>query len=156
MRLLVSLALAAITTSMGVASAQQPANPSACGAKTYCTDMAACSEAYYYFSICGLDDLDRDGDGVPCETLCGKTVSAMKTRIDAKPFIPAAPVNAIAGDGKAVSSFAPVDEAAFTCGKRTCGQMDTCEEATFHLEQCGVKSLDRDHDGTPCETLCGN
>ncbi|AKO45701.1 excalibur calcium-binding domain-containing protein [[Haemophilus] ducreyi] len=43
----------------------------------------------------------------------------------------------------------------FTCSKRTCGQMDSCEEARFHLTQCGVKSLDRDNDGIPCESICG-
>lgn len=43
----------------------------------------------------------------------------------------------------------------FTCSKRTCSQMDSCEEARFHLTQCGVSSLDRDKDGIPCESLCG-
>lgn len=43
----------------------------------------------------------------------------------------------------------------FTCGKRTCSQMNSCEEARFHLTQCGVKSLDRDNDGIPCESICG-
>lgn len=45
--------------------------------------------------------------------------------------------------------------AAFTCGSvRTCSQMGSCEEATFHLRQCGLSRLDRDGDGTPCESLC--
>lgn len=44
---------------------------------------------------------------------------------------------------------------AFQCGKRTCSQMNSCEEARFHLTQCGVKSLDRDNDGIPCESICG-
>ncbi|MDE3948291.1 excalibur calcium-binding domain-containing protein, partial [Glaesserella parasuis] len=35
----------------------------------------------------------------------------------------------------------------FTCSKRTCSQMNSCEEARFHLTQCGVSSLDRDKDG---------
>ncbi|MDE4026137.1 excalibur calcium-binding domain-containing protein [Glaesserella parasuis] len=43
----------------------------------------------------------------------------------------------------------------FTCSKRTCSQMDSCEEARFHLTQCGVSSLDREKDGMPCESLCG-
>ncbi|QIW15836.1 nuclease [Pasteurellaceae bacterium RH1A] len=43
----------------------------------------------------------------------------------------------------------------FECGKRTCSQMNSCEEARFHLTQCGVKSLDRDKDGIPCESICG-
>lgn len=44
----------------------------------------------------------------------------------------------------------------FQCeGKRTCKQMNSCEEARFYLTQCGVKSLDRDKDGIPCESICG-
>lgn len=44
----------------------------------------------------------------------------------------------------------------FVCGtKRTCKQMRSCEEATFHLKQCGVLSLDGDKDGIPCNKLCG-
>lgn len=39
-------------------------------------------------------------------------------------------------------------------GKRTCGQMTSCQEAYFYLNSCGVGSLDRDKDGIPCETLC--
>lgn len=40
------------------------------------------------------------------------------------------------------------------CGKRLCRQMTSCAEAKFHLEQCGVSSLDGDGDGVPCESLC--
>jgi len=44
-----------------------------------------------------------------------------------------------------------------SCGrKRQCGEMRDCAEARFYLNQCGVKSLDRDDDGIPCETICGN
>lgn len=39
-------------------------------------------------------------------------------------------------------------------GKKTCGQMTSCEEAYFYLNNCGVGSLDRDKDGIPCETIC--
>jgi hypothetical protein len=43
----------------------------------------------------------------------------------------------------------------FTCaGKRTCGQMASCEEAKFYLEHCGRARLDGDKDGIPCESLC--
>ncbi len=55
--------------------------------------------------------------------------------------------------GKTAS--APAAKPAATCGaKRTCGEMSSCEEATFYLRQCGVKSLDRDGDGIPCASLC--
>lgn len=45
----------------------------------------------------------------------------------------------------------------FTCsGKRYCKQMESCEEAYFYLNHCGLKRLDRDKDGIPCESICGH
>lgn len=42
-----------------------------------------------------------------------------------------------------------------SCGaKRHCSEMTSCAEARFYLRQCGVRSLDGDHDGIPCESLC--
>lgn len=55
-------------------SAIKPDTPRAgaeCTGKRYCSQMASCEEAEYYFSQCGLRRLDRDGNGVPCENLCG-------------------------------------------------------------------------------------
>jgi len=50
-----------------------------------------------------------------------------------------------------------LDRTAFTCGnKRNCGQMSSCKEAYFYLKTCGLKRLDRDKDGIPCESICGN
>jgi micrococcal nuclease len=44
----------------------------------------------------------------------------------------------------------------YTCGsKRHCAQMNSCDEARYYLTRCGVKSLDHDGDGVPCEKLCG-
>ena len=41
------------------------------------------------------------------------------------------------------------------CGsKRTCGEMSSCSEARYYLNQCKVTSLDSDKDGIPCESLC--
>lgn len=41
------------------------------------------------------------------------------------------------------------------CGrKRHCLQMNSCDEAHFYLTRCGVKTLDRNKDGVPCENLC--
>lgn len=37
--------------------------------------------------------------------------------------------------------------------KRTRREMTNCEEARFHLPQCGIKSLGGDKDGKPCEGL---
>lgn len=46
---------------------------------------------------------------------------------------------------------------AFTCqGKRTCGEMTSCEEARFYLENCRGVEIDGDGDGIPCESQwCG-
>ena len=42
-----------------------------------------------------------------------------------------------------------------TCGKkRYCAEMSSCDEAVFYLTRCGVKSLDRNNNGVPCESLC--
>jgi deoxyribonuclease I len=35
-----------------------------------------------------------------------------------------------------------------------CKQMKSCDEAKFYLNSCGLKALDRDGDGVPCEALC--
>jgi len=35
--------------------------------------------------------------------------------------------------------------------KKICSQMRSCEEAKFYLHNCGLKKLDRDKDGIPCE-----
>lgn len=41
------------------------------------------------------------------------------------------------------------------CGnKKYCSEMDSCDEAKFYLTRCGLKSLDSNGDGTPCESLC--
>ncbi|MBI3223060.1 MAG: thermonuclease family protein [Nitrosomonadales bacterium] len=41
------------------------------------------------------------------------------------------------------------------CGKkRRCAQMSSCDEAHFYLTRCGVKTLDGNHDGVPCASLC--
>jgi hypothetical protein len=42
------------------------------------------------------------------------------------------------------------------CGtKRYCGEMGSCAEASYHFRTCGLRRLDGDRDGIPCETLCG-
>jgi hypothetical protein len=42
-----------------------------CGYKTTCRQMDSCAEAQHYLNQCGVSRLDRDGDGVPCESICG-------------------------------------------------------------------------------------
>lgn len=41
-----------------------------CGSKRYCREMTSCAEAKHYLNVCGVSRLDRDGDGVPCESIC--------------------------------------------------------------------------------------
>ncbi|WP_298642518.1 excalibur calcium-binding domain-containing protein [uncultured Cardiobacterium sp.] len=41
-----------------------------CGNRKTCRQIASCEEAYYLLHHCGLSRLDRDGDGIPCESLC--------------------------------------------------------------------------------------
>ena len=41
-----------------------------CGAKSRCGDMDSCAEAQFYLTNCGMGRLDRDHDGVPCESIC--------------------------------------------------------------------------------------
>ena len=41
------------------------------------------------------------------------------------------------------------------CGaKRYCKEMDSCEEANFYLNKCGLTALDGNDDGVPCNSLC--
>jgi endonuclease YncB( thermonuclease family) len=56
---------------------------------------------------------------------------------------------------KSQGPTAPAPPGDPACGKkRYCSQMKSCEEATFYLRQCRIKTLDQDGDGTPCENLC--
>lgn len=44
-----------------------------CAGKRVCRQMTSCAEANYYLRQCGLESLDGNGDGQPCELLCGTT-----------------------------------------------------------------------------------
>lgn len=41
-----------------------------CGSKRTCGEMSSCAEARHYLNDCGVSKLDRDHDGIPCESLC--------------------------------------------------------------------------------------
>jgi hypothetical protein len=43
-----------------------------CGTKRTCSQMSSCAEAYFFLNKCGLTRLDRDKDGVPCESICNR------------------------------------------------------------------------------------
>lgn len=43
-----------------------------CEPRKTCGEMISCEEAYFHLDACGRQSLDRDrdGDGVPCESIC--------------------------------------------------------------------------------------
>lgn len=41
-----------------------------CGSKRTCGQMSNCAEAKHYLNACGVSRLDRDHDGIPCESIC--------------------------------------------------------------------------------------
>jgi hypothetical protein len=43
---------------------------SGCGDKRTCGEMTDCAEARHYLDDCDIKRLDRNGDGIPCESLC--------------------------------------------------------------------------------------
>lgn len=55
------------------------------------------------------------------------------------------------------NSSKKADKPGFSCSSlpRYCKNMDSCEQAEFALKQCGMRNLDRDRDGIPCENVCG-
>lgn len=49
----------------------------------------------------------------------------------------------------------PTAASAFSCNcSKTCGQMASCDEAYFQLNQCSCSERDSDDDGVPCEGIC--
>jgi endonuclease YncB( thermonuclease family) len=43
----------------------------------------------------------------------------------------------------------------YSCDARQyCNEMTSCDEARWHLQECGLTTLDGDGDGVPCERLC--
>jgi len=54
-----------------------------CSPRKTCKQMRSCSEAVYFLRQCGDTRRDGDGDGIPCESLCGKTLSQMNRRLAA-------------------------------------------------------------------------
>ncbi|PWR19779.1 excalibur calcium-binding domain-containing protein [Zavarzinia compransoris] len=50
--------------------AASPAAAFDCAEARRCKDFTTCKAAEAYFARCPRPELDRDGDGHPCETLC--------------------------------------------------------------------------------------
>ncbi len=50
---------------------------------------------------------------------------------------------------------APNQQPSYSCNcSKTCGQMSSCREAYFQLNNCGCRRRDSDNDGAPCESIC--
>lgn len=124
--------------------------------ETRCPEITSCAEAAYKLLVCGHGKRDADGDGIPCESLCGDDPEVFRKRVAAQwpeGLLGAAP----SPQAAVVADSAPPAAAAsdFVCGtKRSCKQMVSCEEARYHLTICGVRTLDGDRDGVPCNSLC--
>lgn len=54
----------------------------------------------------------------------------------------------------AVAASASVTGASGCGSKKHCSEMTSCEEARHYLAQCGIRTLDGNADGVPCEKLC--
>lgn len=48
-----------------------PTQKFSCQGKTYCSEMSSCEEAQFYQNNCSGTKMDGDGDGRPCEDMCG-------------------------------------------------------------------------------------
>ncbi|MBZ9775190.1 excalibur calcium-binding domain-containing protein [Mesorhizobium sp. CO1-1-8] len=61
----------AVSQPLGFISRQQVAQSYSCQPRRKCSQISSCDEAQWYLSNCSWGGkLDRDGDGVACETLC--------------------------------------------------------------------------------------
>ena len=52
-----------------------------CPARRYCTRVRSCREAVHLWCVCGYRRADADGDGVPCEKLCGQSSAENLERV---------------------------------------------------------------------------
>lgn len=118
-----------------------------CDPQKYCGEMASCAEAVFQLRQCGAARRDRDEDGIPCESICGNTLEAMRQKLQGSDAFTAIP--------EAAAAFQATSTAGFSCRvRKTCGKMRSCEEARYHLTRCGNRRLDGDGDGVPCASLC--
>ncbi|WP_287106854.1 thermonuclease family protein [Mesorhizobium sp.] len=61
----------AVSQPLGVINRRQVAQSHSCQPRRTCSQISACDEAQWYLQNCSWGrKLDRDGDGVACETLC--------------------------------------------------------------------------------------
>lgn len=84
------LALVCLMSSSGIAAATEPdTNPSSthvarsvpCSAT--CGRVSSCREAVYLWCVCNYRRADGDGDGVPCERVCGQSTKKNREKVQA-------------------------------------------------------------------------
>ena len=52
-----------------------------CDRKKTCGRMLNCAEAVFQLNKCDARARDRDRDGIPCESICGKTKAQMSRKL---------------------------------------------------------------------------
>lgn len=62
----------AIISNIAFAQENQEQKYSCDDGKRTCKAMNSCAEVKFYLNQCGVSRLDRDKDGIPCESLCRK------------------------------------------------------------------------------------
>lgn len=65
-----------------VAASVSVAQDFSCTPRKTCKQMRSCREAVYRLRQCGDRERDGDNDGIPCESICGKTHAEMNRRLD--------------------------------------------------------------------------
>ncbi len=124
---------------MGQASAMQ------CSGRTPCKEVKNCKQALFELVVCGYQKSDADHDGVPCESVCGRTLTPVLKAMKKK----------LRNQKVGVQGLIGVSDQVFKCGiKKYCREMLSCKEAIFHMKKCGLKHLDGNNDGKPCNHLC--
>ena len=68
---------------------------------------------------------------------------------------PPDPIESVAAEEEAESPAVERDNQYRCDGRTRCSQFNTCEEATWFIENCPGMKMDGDNDGVPCEShLC--
>ena len=48
----------------------------------------------------------------------------------------------------------PETQMSFSCERKKCTEMSSCQEAIYQLQRCNHSGLDNDKDGVPCQSIC--
>lgn len=91
----------------------------------------------------------------PAATVADNVTDPVAAPMASDPVDDATPAPATVAPGEPEPRMSRPTGSSCDDGKRVCGDMTSCEDARFHLQQCGMRRLDGDGDGTPCEKICG-